>query len=98
MQRIAAMKTALYFYTSSETYSNFLDSAYSKLFTSHNRPQKQVFNLALKGYAKLLEQGQLGKKNILAFIDYSLSANVKRFWGCRPKSDEIAAPRVGCPW
>jgi len=73
-------ETALYFYTSSETYENFLDSAYSKLFTSHSRPQKQVFNLALKGYAKLLEQGQLGKKNILAFIDYSLSANVKRFW------------------
>jgi hypothetical protein len=72
--------SAVYFYTSSETYSQYLDSAYSKLFTSHNRPNKQVFNLALKGYAKLLEQGQLGKKNILAFIDYSLSANVKRFW------------------
>lgn len=73
-------ETAVYFYTSSETYSQYLDSAYSKLFTSHNRPNKQVFNLALKGYAKLLEQGQLGKKNILAFIDYSLSANIKRFW------------------
>ena len=73
-------ENALFFYTSSDTYQNFLDSAYARLFTSVNRPQKQVFNLALKGYAKLLEQGQLGKKNILAFIDYSLSAHVKRFW------------------
>ena len=72
--------SAVYFYTSSKTYSSFLDSAYNKLFTTQNRPNKQVFNYALKGYAKLLEQGQLGKKNILAFIDYSLSANVKRFW------------------
>lgn len=72
--------SATYFYTSSATYNQYLDSAYSKLFTSSNKPHKQVFNLALKGYAKLLEQGQLGKKNILAFIDYSLSANVKRFW------------------
>lgn len=73
-------ETFEYFYTSSERYGQLCDSIYTRVFDAGNRPAKQVFNYAMKGYANLMAQNMLAKKHILAFIDYSLSANKKRFW------------------
>jgi len=69
-----------YFYTSSERYQQYCDTLYSRLFSSSNQPSKKVFDYAMKGYAYFSGQELLRKKNILAFIDYSLSSNVKRLW------------------
>lgn len=69
-----------YFYTSSVRFKSFTDSVYNQLFDATNRPSRNVFNLAMKGYAYYLSQGMLAKKDVLSFIDYSLSSNVKRLW------------------
>lgn len=69
-----------YFYTSSSRYKTYCDSLYQRLFTADNRPSRSVFDYALKGYAYFSGQDKLGKKDILAFIDYSLSSNIRRLW------------------
>lgn len=69
-----------YFYTSSSRFRMFCDSVYSTVFSEENKPAKKVFDLAMKGYAYYLGEGLLAKPEILSFIDYSLSANVKRLW------------------
>ena len=69
-----------YFYTSSDRFKVYCDSLYTKVFTDANRPSRKVFDYAMKGYAYYATQDLLSKKNIVSFIDYSLSANVKRFW------------------
>jgi L,D-transpeptidase catalytic domain len=45
----------------------------------HAMPQFEGFAEALKGYYRLKDQG-LVKKEILTFIDFSLSSNTKRLW------------------
>jgi hypothetical protein len=69
-----------YFYTSSLRFRTYCDTVYNQLFNSSNRPTKRMFEMALKGYAHYAAQGLLAKKDILTFIDYSLSSNVKRLW------------------
>ncbi len=69
-----------YFYTSSDKFKTYCDSLYNKVFSDINRPSRKVFDYAMKGYAYYAEQGLFAKRNIVSFIDYSLSANVKRFW------------------
>jgi hypothetical protein len=69
-----------YFYTSSSRYRQYCDSLYTRLFSTNNRPSKNVFDYAMKGYAYFSGQEMLGKKDVLAFIDYSLSSNIKRLW------------------
>lgn len=69
-----------YYYTSSDRFRQYRDSVYSSMFTAENRPDKKVFDYALKGYAALLSRDLAIKKHILAFIDYSVSSNKKRFW------------------
>lgn len=69
-----------YFYTSSDRFRSYCDSAYQNLFSPVNRPTRKVFDLAMKGYAYCLSNDLLIKKNILTFIDYSISANQKRLW------------------
>lgn len=69
-----------YFYTSSTRFGQYSDSLYNRIFDASNRPVKKVFQYALKGYGNLLAQNLLTKKDILAFIDYSLSSNTKRLW------------------
>lgn len=73
-------QTIEFFYTSSNKFKNYCDSLYFKLFNESNRPSRKVFDYAMKGYAYYSEQGLILKKNILSFIDYSLSSNAKRFW------------------
>lgn len=69
-----------YFYTSSDRFKTYCDTLYSQVFSDLNKPSRKVFDYAMKGYAFYASQGLLSKKHILSFIDYSLSANVKRFW------------------
>jgi hypothetical protein len=69
-----------FFYTSSERYKQYCDTLYKRLFTKSNHPSRQVFDYAMKGHAYFAGMDMLGKKDILAFIDYSLSANIKRLW------------------
>jgi hypothetical protein len=69
-----------YFYTSSERYKQYCDSLFAHMFDASNRPDRKVFDYAMKGYATLLGKDMLSKKNVLAFIDYSKSANDKRLW------------------
>ena len=79
-EQVCESESFEYFYTSSPRYRQVLDTMYTKLFNQSNRPDKQVFDYAMKGYAKLLGQNLIVKKHLLAFIDYSMSANKKRFW------------------
>ncbi|MCC6818158.1 MAG: murein L,D-transpeptidase catalytic domain family protein [Bacteroidia bacterium] len=69
-----------YFYTSSIKFKALSDSIYYQLFSESNRPSRKVFDMAMKGYAYYLSEGVLAKPDILSFIDYSLSAIVKRLW------------------
>lgn len=69
-----------YFYTSSDRFKSYCDSLYVKVFNDLNRPSRKVFDYAMKGYAYYAGQDLLNKKNIISFIDYSLSANAKRLW------------------
>lgn len=69
-----------FFYVSSDRYRMHRDSLYNRIFTESDRPDKKVFDLALRGYASMLQSNMSMRKNILAFVDYSLSANKKRFW------------------
>lgn len=69
-----------YFYTSSERFKLYCDSAYKSLFNEQNRPTRKVFDFAMKGYAYCLSQNLLTRSEILTFIDYSLSSNKKRMW------------------
>jgi hypothetical protein len=69
-----------YFYTSSDRFINYCDTIYSTVFSDSNRPSRKVFNYAMKGLAYSVSKDMVSKKNILAFIDYSLSSNVKRMW------------------
>ncbi len=78
-----------FFYTSSEKFKSYCDSLYVKIFSIANRPSRKVFDYAMKGYAYYSEQGLILKKNILSFIDYSLSSNVKRFWVIDLKKEKL---------
>jgi hypothetical protein len=69
-----------YFYTSSSRYNQYCDSVYCILFGQGNQPSRSVFNYAMKGHAYLSGQNLLAKSHLLAFIDYSLSSNIKRLW------------------
>jgi hypothetical protein len=69
-----------YVYTSSERYKLYCDTMYETLFKTGQKPSRKVFDYAMKGYAYLAGHEMLGKKDILAFIDYSLSSNIKRLW------------------
>ena len=69
-----------YFYTSSSRYRQYSDTLFNTLFSKGNRPSRKVFDYAMKGYAYFAGHDMLRKKDILAFIDYSLSSNVRRLW------------------
>ncbi len=69
-----------YFYTSSSRFTQYCDTLYTTLFDQGKKPSRKVFDYAMKGYAYFLNQDMLAKKDILAFIDYSLSSNTKRLW------------------
>lgn len=54
--------------------------AYNNLQTNDlSMPSREGFMEAMKGFAKLKEQG-LVTKNILTLIDFSMSSNTKRLW------------------
>jgi hypothetical protein len=69
-----------YFYTTSPRYRQYCDTLYNSLFSKGHQPSRKVFDYAMKGYAYFSSQDLLAKKDLLAFIDYSLSSNVKRLW------------------
>lgn len=78
-----------FFYVSSERYRNHRDSLYEQIFSESNRPDRKVFDLALRGYASMLQNNMNIRKNIIAFVDYSLSANKKRMWVVDLKSMKL---------
>lgn len=55
-------------------------SCYEEFSWSHHKPSIRSFELAYKGYMKLLAQGRLENKRFLTIIDFSLSSNEKRLW------------------
>lgn len=78
-----------YFYTSSDRFKVYCDTLYSKMFNDLNRPSRKVFDLAMKGYAYLDQSGMIAKRNVLTFIDYSLSSNLKRLWVIDLKATKV---------
>jgi len=56
------------------------DNIYHSFFFHDAVLDQNVFNYAFKGYLKLKEENKLKKSQYLSVIDYSLSANQKRFW------------------
>ena len=53
---------------------------YQELEGAATKPKKEVFDLAIKGHQKLIEDNLLTNKNILSIIDMSLPSTKKRFW------------------
>lgn len=87
--RVCDQKMYECFYTSSQLFENYCDSLYAHLFTSENKPSRKVFNYAMKGYSYCLSKGYVVKKNVVSFIDYSLSSNKKRMWVIDLKQEKL---------
>lgn len=85
--RILLLLTFTYFF-SSALYANTNTSSadlhtrlYQEITWTESKPQFQVFDLALKGYFKLLEQHQISDSNqVLTIIDFSLPSDQERMW------------------
>lgn len=53
---------------------------YEEITWKGDRPSIKAFDLAYKGYLKLLEEGKIANQRYLTIVDFSLSANKKRLW------------------
>jgi len=58
-------------------------------FGSAEKPNFEMFSLALAGYQKLVEDNKLVKQDILTLIDFSKSANQKRLWIIDLKNNKV---------
>ena len=59
---------------------NNVEMVYNNLHANNFAlPKEESFTQALKGFYLLKEKGLI-KKNILTFVDFSLSSNLKRLW------------------
>jgi hypothetical protein len=56
------------------------DSIYDTLQLSSKGLQEEAFEIAYKGYYKLLEAGKVNRPGILSIADFSKSSNQKRFF------------------
>ncbi len=53
---------------------------YDNIISARPKPTFEVFEKAVAGYYELKNNGNLGDKNLLTIIDFSLSANKRRLW------------------
>ncbi len=58
-------------------------------FGSVEKPNFEMFSLALAGYQQLKEDNKLIKQDILTLIDFSKSANQKRLWIIDLKNNKV---------
>lgn len=68
---------------------SFSSLIYSKLNFTEDTLEKHVFQLAMKGHAKLKVENQLEKDSLLVVIDYSLSSVKRRLWVINLKQKKV---------
>jgi len=75
---------------SKENLEAFTENLYEGIDFGHSpRPDYDAFKLALAGFLIMKEQKQIGDKDILSLLDFSLSSNQQRMWVIDLKSKKL---------
>jgi len=75
-------------------YFTFSDLLYSNIHLDQFGLSRQVFQLAMKGFDRLMKSGQLNKDSVLTIVDFSKSSREKRLVVIDLKEKEVLVNTV----